>query len=78
MARTKAEPAAEPAAEPQSLYAQIVEAAATTRLAGDHAAHGALLAIETSMIELKNKIAMVEGALPEDARAIVDQLKAAL
>lgn len=78
MARTKAEPAAEPAAEVPGLYAQLVEVAAASRLAGDHATHGALLAIETSMIELKNKIAMVEGALPNDARSIVDQLKAAL
>lgn len=78
MARTKAEPAADPAEEVRSLYEQIVAAAAATRLAGDHAAHGALLAIETSMIELKNKIAMVEGTLPDDARAVVDQLKAAL
>lgn len=77
MARTKTEPAVEPA-EALSLYAQIVAAAAATRHAGDHAAHGALLAIETSMIELKNRIAHVEDVLPDDARAIVDQLKAVL
>lgn len=61
-----------------SLYERIVEAATAARVAGDFAAHGALLAIETSMVELKHKIAAVESALGDDARALVDQVTAVL
>ncbi|MDR9052071.1 hypothetical protein [Burkholderia multivorans] len=61
-----------------SLYERIVSAATAARLAGDFGQHGALLAIETSMIELKHKIAAVEGALGDDARALITELKAVL
>ncbi|KVV22315.1 hypothetical protein WK80_22255 [Burkholderia multivorans] len=74
-----AEPIEDVAERPESsLYERIVAAATTARLANDFAAHGALLAIETSMIELKHKIAAVEGALSDDARALITELTAIL
>jgi len=64
--------------EAQGLFAEIQAAVKSAAGAGDHAAHGALSAIETCFVDLRTRMASIEEGVSDDVRAVIAKIKAVL
>lgn len=66
------------AATAGGVHAEVQAAVKAAADAGDHPAHAALSGIETSLVELRMKLASFEHVISEDVQAVIAKIKAFL